>query len=202
MNNEETKKHYMELIKKYGLTPQGVDWGEKCSAEQLNFRYQNMLNVITNYHGLKQVRPSLLDVGCGYCGLREYAEQKNIAIDYYGIDLYEIEKKDYVFTADFLEYEFDRNFDFVVCNGVLTTKFDVSIRVYDKYVIKFIDKMFQMANAGIAFNIMKSQVDFMVERLYYKSPLDILGYCMSLTDKFVIDAAYPLYEYTMYLYKD
>lgn len=34
MNNEETKKHYMELIKKYGLTPQGVDWGK--SAVQNN----------------------------------------------------------------------------------------------------------------------------------------------------------------------
>lgn len=202
MNIEETKKYYEEHIKKYGRTPQGLDWGDKCTEEQLNLRYQNMLNVIKASSSFTGGIPSLLDVGCGFCGLKEYAEKKGIKIRYYGIDLYNLDKKDYVFVGDFLEHKFNEDFDFVVCNGILTATMGNSLKEFDKLAIKFIDKMFDIANRGIAFNIMKSQVEFMREGLYYKSPLDVLGYCMTLTDKFVIDAAYPLYEYTVYLYKE
>lgn len=48
---------------------------------------------------------------------------------------------------------------------------------------------------------MKSQVDFMNDDLCYKSPLEIMAYGMTLTDKFIVDSSYPLYEYIVYLYK-
>ena len=54
---------------------------------------------------------------------------------------------------------------------------------------------------SLSFNIMKNQVDFMKDMLYYKSPVEILAYCMTMTDMFVVDSSYPLYEYCCYLYK-
>lgn len=72
----------------------------------------------------------------------------------------------------------------------------------DAYTRKLIQKMWILAKEGVVFNIMKSQVDFMKEDLYYKSPLEIMAYCMTLTDKFILDSSYPLYEYSVYLYKD
>lgn len=199
MKEQEIVEFYLNNLKKYGYTPKGADWG-KNSIEQMEMRYQNMLNVMSYSHKDNNF-PTLLDVGCSYCPLAEYAERKNIKIEYTGIDLYETENKYHIIKSNFLTYDFTTKYDYVVCCGVLTTTFEESIREYDRIVRRWIDKMFALANVGIAFNIMKSQVDFMNNVLYYKSPLEILGYCMTLTDKFVIDSAYPLYEYTVYLYK-
>lgn len=104
--------------------------------------------------------------------------------------------------GDIFEYGLDRQFDFVICNGILTQKLKASIREMDAYTRKLIQKMWILAKEGVVFNIMKSQVDFMKEDLYYKSPLEIMAYCMTLTDKFILDSSYPLYEYSVYLYKD
>lgn len=200
MNEQQIAEFYLNNLKKNGYTPKGADWG-KSSDEQMDIRHQNMLNIMCYSREKDNTIPTLLDVGCSYCPLAEYAERRNIKVDYTGIDLYETENEYYTIKGSFISYDFKNSFDYVVCCGVLTDRWGTGIKEYDQVVRRWIDKMFSLCNIGIAFNIMKSQVDFMNDVLYYKSPLEILGYCMTLTDKFVIDSAYPLYEYTVYLYK-
>jgi hypothetical protein len=73
----------------------------------------------------------------------------------------------------------------------------------DRFARRLIRKMFSLARRGIAFNMMTSHVNFMAPNLYYKNPLEIIAFCASeLSRRFRVDHAYPLYEYTVYVYRD
>ncbi|MEH2928943.1 class I SAM-dependent methyltransferase [Candidatus Ventrimonas sp. KK005] len=210
--NQITKKmkdHHFEIFEKFGANVQGVDWGKAMDEDKLELRYSKMLELISRGNEMNN-NPSILDVGCGFGGLYQYALKKGYSFDYTGIDVCE-NMIDYALKnnengtficGDIFEYEPNKNYDFLICNGILTQKLDTNIRKMDEHAIKLINKMWDLSNIGIVFNLMKSQVDFMVDHLYYKSPLEVMGYCMTLTDKFIIDSSYPLYEYSVYLYKN
>ena len=75
-------EHYAEKFSAHGSTSEGVDWGPDQAKAFL--RYQKMLNVADFANGN---RASLLDVGCGYGGLQQYAISKNVTLEYTGIDV-------------------------------------------------------------------------------------------------------------------
>jgi SAM-dependent methyltransferase len=203
------KKHYSKKFEEFGATPKGVDWNR---PEDVELRYDMMLNVIRPETITKNKRGSLLDVGCGYGGLYQYAkEKKQLKINYTGIDVAEnmityAESKipeAKFFCQDIFNFRSDTGFDYVVCNGILTQKLTASIKDMDKYAYKLMKKMFELCKVGIAFNVMSNKVNFMVENLYYKSPVEMLAVCQAnITSKIKIDHSYPLYEYTVYLYRE
>lgn len=156
------------------------------------------------------IKFSLLDVGCGYAGFYEYVSLKKMNIEYTGIDVcsnmikYASDKfgsSIKLISGDFLKYKFNRKFDYAICNGILTQKLEANISEMNEYAKDIILSMWNICNKGIAFNIMTSQVDFMKESLYYKSPLEMLAFCMQFTNKFRLNQSYGLYEYTVYIYK-
>ena len=199
------KKHHVNQFEKYGATSKGVDWGS--DKENIDLRYKKMLNLVG---GVKE-KFSILDVGCGYGHLINFLEEEfECDIEYVGIDLVEdmvswsrnnYDNKYTFINADFLEYDFKQQFDYIVCNGILTQKLDASNISMDLYTNRMIKKMFQITNKGIAFNIMTTKVNFFSNNLYYRNPSELFAYCMSeITNKIKIDHTY-LYEYTTYLYK-
>ena len=91
----------------------------------------------------------------------------------------------------------------MVCNGVLTEKLDVSIKVFDEFARLVIRRMFELCGRGIAFNLMTTHVNFTAPNLFYKSPLEIMAFCAAaLSCKFRIDHAYPRYDYTVYVFRE
>lgn len=201
-------EHYENSFDKFGAVPKGVDWGCK---EDVNLRYSKMLSVINEDKSSPKESFSILDVGCGYGGLKEYNDlYENRNIIYTGIDIaenmieYAREKyKDVSFIqGSIFDLDDNERFDFVVCNGILTQKLSISIMEMDKFAHELIGKMFSICKIGIAFNIMTTKVDFMVDNLYYRNPIDMFAYCFNtVSHKIRIDHGYNLYEYTVYLYK-
>lgn len=202
------KAHHEKLFKEHGATPRGLDWSDTADTE---LRYAKMLEVIESAEASSGRRPTLLDVGCGYGGLFEYARLSGVALDYTGIDLVS-EMVDHAASAhvgatfvcgDFLASEFDTRFDYVVCSGIMTQKLKATRRAMAAYVRAAISKMYGLCERGIAFNMMSTNVNFMVDNLYYASPVEMLAFCFSdITNRVRIDHAYRLfYEYTMYLYR-
>lgn len=208
MNNNisnNLKLHYEECFKKFGATSEGIDWGNDIN--KLFLRYDKMLELFIND---KSDKKSLLDVGCGYAGFYDYIKSKEINIDYNGIDIVQ-EMIEYaqaknttikeLIHDDFLDFNFNKTYDYIICNGVLTQKLETSNIDMDIYANKLIKKMYQLSNKGIAFNIMTTKVNFFSNNLYYRNPSELMAYCMSeITNKIKIDHTY-LYEYTVYLYK-
>jgi hypothetical protein len=90
----------------------------------------------------------------------------------------------------------------VVCNGVLTQKLDVPGLEMDKFATRLIRHMFDLCRIGLVFNVMTSKVNFFANNLYYRNPCELLGWVISDVTAYVkIDHSYPLYEYSMYLYR-
>jgi 2-polyprenyl-3-methyl-5-hydroxy-6-metoxy-1,4-benzoquinol methylase len=204
----EMKRHYSQKFGEFGPTPRGVDWGKE---EDVQLRYEKMLAVIEQGSIIPGTPISLLDVGCGYGGLLRYAQQKGLKLQYTGIDVAsnmiswaKNHMPDGEFQEDdFMEHDFhERKFDFVVCNGILTQKLEISFFDMDKFAKKLLKKMFSLCNQGVAFNVMTTYVNYFSSNLYYKHPSEMLAYCLSeISQKIRIDHSYGLYEYTLYLYK-
>jgi SAM-dependent methyltransferase len=198
--------HYAERVRTHGDTPPAADWPRQEIAE---ITYQKMLSVIRSRH--RNGQPSLLDIGCGYGGLLEFARQQGYALDYTGVDIVpemiahakHRNPAGAFILGDAMTYEFDHKFDYVVCVGILTMKLSASILDMNRYAARLIRRMFALAKVGIAFDIMTNQVNFMVENSYYRSPTEILAFCLSeLSSKVLIDHAYERYEYTTYVFHE
>ena len=206
--SESLKKHYEETFARFGATSRGVDWGSYEADHKL--RLERMLDVTTLSVPLS--RPvTLLDVGCGYGSLIDLIKERKQNIHYHGIDISSamvetgrIRHPEVLWTVgDVLDttLELDRH-DFVVCNGILTQKRDNSILDMNRFAKKLIRRMFDLCKVGVAFNIMTTHVNFMSSNLYYRNPVELLAWCMSeLTPKIRLDHAYPIFEYTLYLYQ-
>lgn len=200
----ELRRHYSKCFAKYGPTSKGVDWGK---VRDLNVRYDKMLAVIKSE---KNTVPSFLDVGCGFGGLYLYAEKKGVPLDYTGIDVSRNMisyarsniKGGKFLCGDVFAFHPGKKFDYVVCNGILTQKLSAGIRETDKFAKELIKKMYEICGTGLAFNAMTTRVNFMVDNLFYKSPVELIGYCLEeLSDNVSFDHSYGLYEYTTYLYR-
>lgn len=202
------RDHYTETFRKHGPTARGVDWkGE----DDVRLRYAKMLAVIPDDADQSGRPIRLLDIGCGYAGLHAYAIGAGLHLDYTGVDvspeLIQHARESFpeatFHCQDVLEFAPGaQSFDYVVCNGILTQKLTATIREMNQFANRLIRKMFDLCLHGVAFNTMKTNVNFMVDNLYYRNPIELLAWCNAeLTGNFRIDHAYPLYEYTVYLYR-
>lgn len=199
------KTHYTKTFATNGPNSKGVDWGS--DEKKLNLRYKKMLNLLDFS---TQKKPALLDVGCGYGGLLQYALSNKKALRYTGIDVADNMVKwaasnltqGRFILGDIMSFEFKNSFDFIVCNGILTQKLDTPALEMDKFAGQLIRKMFSLARQGIAFNLMTTKVNFFKNNLYYRNPAELLSWCLTeITPYIKIDHSYPLYEYTIYLYR-
>ncbi|HAF13529.1 MAG TPA: hypothetical protein DCK99_07480 [Blastocatellia bacterium] len=199
-------QHYSEKFSLHGPSPEGVDWGS--DETKMLLRYDKMLRV-ADY--VARNKPSLLDVGCGYGGLRGYAISKNIDLDYTGIDVASnmiewaganLPSGNFI-HGDILDYKFDREFDYVVCNGILTQKLETAGLQMDQFAAQLIRQMFSLCTIGIAFNVMTTKVNYYSNNLYYRNPAELFSWCLSeISPHLKLDHSYPLYEYTIYLYRN
>ena len=80
------KVHYEKIFEKYGANVQGVDWGRAGDEKRLELRYEKMLQIV---HVADSGRScSVLDVGCGYGGLYQYAMKQGYSLEYTGIAIF------------------------------------------------------------------------------------------------------------------
>jgi SAM-dependent methyltransferase len=202
---EALRTHYQRSFREHGATAKGVDWGEK--ADDLVRRYEKMAAVIPP----GEAGPlSLLDVGCGFGGLLDHLRARNVAVDYAGIDIVPEMIANarmrhagtrFILGDIFDSAELDR-YDYLVCNGILTQKLDASGSDMDEFAGLLIRRMFSLCRKGIAFNVMTTKVNHFANNLYYRNPAELFAWCLTELTRYVrIDHAYPLYEYTMYLYR-
>jgi len=171
-------EHYAEKFSLHGPSSEGVDWGP--DEARMFLRYDKMLSV-GDFAGGK--RKSLLDVGCGYGGLQNYAISKNIDLDYTGIDVAgnmiewataNVPSGNFI-EGDILDYRFDREFDHVVCNGILTQKLETDGLQMDQFAAQLIRRMFSLCTIGVAFNVMTTKVNYFANNLYYRNPAELFS---------------------------
>jgi len=196
-----------ECLEKYGDNYLGVGWTK--SQEDTDTRYRVMLDVI-NRSPIEKIK--LLDFGCGASHLYEYILRQNLQnIEYSGLDVSEkfinLSKRKFpsinYYCLDILHEQTQLpDFDYVILNGILTVKRDLSFDEMFGYLQTLVIKAFMIARVGIAFNTMSKQVDWEREDLFHL-PFDMLAYFLvkNVSRHFIIRHDYGLYEYTTYVYK-
>lgn len=205
-------KHYEKCFDTYGDSAKGVDWTKE---EQVDIRYKTMLELISfrekTFEGINGT--SVLDYGCGLSHLYEYMLKENINfVDYTGLEIsekfYNESKKKYpqnkYILGDILvdESVIQREYDYILMNGVFTEKRDLSYDEMFKYFEIMISKVYAYCKKGLAFNVMSKQVDWELDYLFHVPMDDMANFLTKkITRDFIIRNDYGLYEYTIYLYK-
>lgn len=199
--------HYEQCLAKHGDSHLGVDWPNAMDAET---RYRVMLELIPS---TEEQPVSLLDFGCGAGHLCEYINQRRRAnIHYVGVDA----------SASFVALS-QRKFpaatfqcldvlagnvalphaDYVVMNGVLTEKRDLTFDEMFEYMSLLLQRVYAAARRGLAFNVMSHHVDWQRDDLFHV-PYDLMAAFLktNLSRHFSFRADYGLYEYTTYVYRE
>jgi len=204
---ESIVRHYEECLKRHGDSYRGVDGSSQEGAEA---SYDVMLGLLRNRPG---ERVSLLDVGCGLSHLLERIHARGRDdIAYSGLDISDrfIERARAKFPTvqyycgDILDESFRiPQFDYVVMNGVLTEKVDLSFEAMWDYSQRLIERAFSIARVGLAFNFMSKQVEWERDDLFHV-PFDLVAAFVArrLSRHFVFRHDYGLYQYTTYVYRD
>jgi len=151
-------------------------------------------------------------------GLASKIEACNVNVDYHGVDIVEA-MIDYgrstypnatFMVGDIFEMTEHESYDFVVGNGVLIQKRDITIPEMERFTKMLIRKMFDLCRRGIAFNMMSTKVNFTVGTLYYQSPVELLSWLLTeISPCVVLDHGYSslasgigkYYDFTVYVYK-
>ncbi|MFA4858578.1 MAG: class I SAM-dependent methyltransferase [Candidatus Margulisiibacteriota bacterium] len=211
-------EYYENLLAKRGVRPEGLDWNNKTSQEQ---RFK-VLRDIFSYAppcgllgGLE-----ILDVGCGFGDFWGYLKKEKIAktrrIKYHGVDISEkllaVARKNHPDAhfglKNILKEDFGHHFDFVFCCGAFNIRF-MEEEAHLEYVKDLLLKMFQLSKIGVAANFLSSSgvyylsdKDLNKNQYYYFRADEIVAYCRSLTDKFVLRHDYHPSDFTVYMFRE
>jgi len=149
---------------------------------------------------------SVCDVGCGFGDLIGYMRDRFREFKYTGVDLSPslVEKARqlhplYDFRCvDILNEEFALRSDYFLLSGAL------NFRMEDNWMVttEMLALMFRLANKGIAVNFLSTYVNYQQPNNYHHSPEQVFSFARSLTKWVALRHDYPLWEFTIYLYRE
>jgi SAM-dependent methyltransferase len=198
---QEEKTRIIELydgrLKELGYNIRTVGWSDR-ESQWLRFK---VLCEIGNLNGA-----SICDVGCGFGDLLDYLKENQIKTFYTGVDIspgllveaarlhLEVE----FVCRDLVTEPWEREFDYLLLSGAL------SYRIADNwdYTCKMIRSMYAMAKRGIALNFLTKYVNYQNPINYHYSPEEMFAFARTLSKRVTLRHDYPLWEFTIYLYKE
>ena len=198
-------RHYENCFDRFGDQPKGVDWPNEEGAL---IRYKVMHDLVKE----KGSPTSILDFGCGLAHFHSYLQSSGVQnIEYAGLDLSEKFvsscRKKYPNLAFYCGDIFDPSFnlptfDYLILNGVLTEKLDLTHDEMWNFAQNLLVKAFSFCRKGMAFNVMSKNVDWERDDLFHLSTDQLTNFVFrKLSRNFVIRNDYGLYEYTTYVYR-
>lgn len=203
-------RHYESCLEKFGPTYQGVDWPNEAD---LRVRFDVMLDLMRDHTADAS---SLLDLGCGPGLLLDHLNMRlphsgGATIDYQGIDLSQPmidaarsrhPSGNFSVRNVLINPIAPLSVDYVVMNGVMTEKRDLTFETMEEFATNLIAAAFHSARKGIAFNVMSPFVDWQRDDLFHWPMERMVAAIQGLSRHIVIRADYGLREYTTYLYRD
>lgn len=177
--------------------------------------YVNINEQILTYNSMLtffNTSQSILDVGCGrgdlFAFLKERYEDVFLDSNYYGIDINEplinAGKERYginnIHVQDFSSFKNASKFNWVIaCNF-----FNEYKENQYEYLYKCIDKMYNLSNHAVVFNVISTDANIQQEYLQYYSLYDagkILNHLNSTYKKVIVRADYLVGDTSFYIFK-
>ena len=168
-------------------------------------------DILLEVAGRLEPKQRILDIGCG-SGYLYRSLDVRAGIDYVGIDV----RKD---TISSLKKEFkdDKNrflnhtldsyqekekpqmFDYVFASGTYNVKIDDNDMA--EYLNDQIDKMWGLAERGVAFNCTSIYAYDQGKLLQYYHPVSVFTHCMTKSNSVALLHDYTISEFTIYMYR-
>lgn len=190
----------------HGDTPLGTYQNSQLTQY---LRFEALIRHIAAHFG---EHSTIHDVGSGLCDLYDYLRQVGLAdrLTYSGTEIVEemneLARGKYpgieLLNRNFLDDESYGSYDFIVLSGTLNIHGGVEETAWKDMCLALVDKMFARANKGIAFNFLTSYRTFSNPDLFYFDPREVFDHATTRFSRFVhLDAAYPLYECTVTVFR-
>ncbi len=195
-------EYYEKQLHRHGPTARGMDWKDEAS-QQLRFA---VLCGICDLNG-----KSVHEIGAGAGHLYDFMQERRIDADYSGSDL-SLEMVDAARRlhpgvpfecTDILLEDTNGTYDVVLCSGLFHIRLHHADPEWRRFIQNTVRRMYQMSRIGIAFNLVSDHVDFRSPQLYYANAGETLDFCRQELSRFVVlRHDYPLYEFTIYVYRN
>jgi SAM-dependent methyltransferase len=194
-------EHYEDALRRKGPVAEGMDWADERS-QRLRFA------VLAGVCDLDGKRVHELGAGAGH--FHDFLAERGVRAEYSGSDvspaMVEAARRLHpgvpFEVRDVLLEPVADTYDVVLCSGVFNVMTVTPESAWKEYVHAVLRRMFAMCTEAMAFNAMTDQVDFRSERLFYSSPGETADFCRrELSRHVVVRHDYPLFEYTVYVYR-
>jgi len=174
LGKKELLYFYNRHLKDFGDAPQAVRW----TPEGQRRRYETLLKIAGDFSGKK-----ILDFGCGKGDLYEFIKERDISINYCGIDVNEnlikLAKSKYPETefiaVDLEESEFERVFDIILICGV----FNLRIAGIEESMKNVLKKLFRLCKEAIHVNLLSYYIAQRNVELFYVKPEEIMKFAIT-----------------------
>ena len=187
------ESRYHEL----GRDVRSLGWNT-IDDQQLRFRVLSQIADLSN--------ASVCDIGCGFADLLPFLRERFDDVTYTGVDVtpsFITEAKGRFPEASFhcldiLEGPFTERADYFLLSGALNYR----VADNERLTCGMLEKMFSLANKGVAVNFLTSLVNFERPLNFHHDPMVTFGWARQLTKWVTLRHDYPLWEFTLYLHKE
>jgi hypothetical protein len=199
------EEYYSSLFKDYGYSPKSV------GSENLTTKHMRYFKLSQIFSGDDHF--TLHDVGHGLGHYYDFlnSSYKDKCIAYSGSEIC----KDFVefcttkypackfYYRNLSEKPFPETYDYIVLGGTFYHIEENDPLDWKIFIESSLSNGFDSCNKGMSFNFITEFCDYFKNGLYYCRLDHIISFIAhNLSRFFVIDHSYPLYEFTIYVYKE
>jgi SAM-dependent methyltransferase len=189
---------YNNRFDEYGRNIKTVGWG---SEKDQRLRFEIL------FRDIDPAGKRILDVGCGLGDLIPFLDEKTGGnYSYIGVDIAEKliddARKTYgannrsFYVGDIFSIT-EPDIDIAVLSGALSFKSE-GIETYSKNTLL---KMFSLSKEAACLNFLTKYVDFELEKNQHYEPEKVFGWAKSVTRRVNLFHDYPLYEFSIQIFK-
>ncbi len=148
----------------------------------------------------------ICDVGCGFGDLLDYLYDHFSDFTYTGVDISpsllkkasELHPGQNFQCLDISENEPEGNFDYFIISGTFSYRIENNV----ENTSNVLSRLFAQAQKGVAVNFLSKYVNFEREHNFHYGPEEMFTLGRHLTKWVKLRHDYPLWEFTLFLYKE
>jgi trans-aconitate methyltransferase len=188
---------YEDRFASMGYSTQSVGW----NARKDQFLRFKVLCDIADLSGA-----NICDIGCGFGDLSDYLQEHFNEFTYTGIDISpslvrkaaDLHPQYKFYCMDISDEDPPGIFDYFLLSGSLSYRIENNMQ----NTTQILSRLFGLANKGVAVNFLSTYVNFQREHNYHYNPEEMFSFGRILTKWVTLRHDYPLWEFTLFLYKE
>ena len=199
-------KLYSRSLDEHGVAPLSVGWKDEATQR---LRFEKLVEVIDIR--ATSGRIAVNDLGCGYGAMFNYLDGLPYVrlIRYYGYDISEemlTVAKQFVdkSRAEFIQSpRVTLKADYSFVSGTFNVNLEANDELWTEYVKESLLNLATMSVKGFAFNLLRTNVEWKQDSLYYGDPLIFFDFCKNNISPYVsVLSDYGLFEWTIVVRKN